>query len=105
MKDGDVLEPGTVVYGSRSERMKSDMGNWEGEQNLRVKHLEYLREIIPKYVVSGLFGRERAERTDLIVCVQSETRSRIDTRLDYCIQQPGINKSWRTAFTLSPHED
>ena len=52
MKDGDVLEPGTVVYGSRSERMKSDMGNWEGEQNLRVKHLEYLREIIPKYVIS-----------------------------------------------------
>lgn len=59
MKDGDVLEPGTVVYGSKSERTKSDIGNWEGEQNLRVRHLEYLREIIPKYVVSGLFGRQR----------------------------------------------
>jgi dynactin-6 len=46
--EGEVLEPYTVVFGLRSERVIGDKGNWEGEENLRIKHLEYLREIIPK---------------------------------------------------------
>jgi len=48
--EGEVLSPYTVIYGSRSERRVGDRGNSEGEENLRIKHLEYLREIIPKWV-------------------------------------------------------
>jgi len=48
--DGDLLPPYTVVYGSRSERVIGEKANWEAEENLRIKHLGYLREIIPKYV-------------------------------------------------------
>jgi len=47
---GDVLPPYTVVYGSRSERIIAEKANWEAEENLRIKHLGYLREIMPKYV-------------------------------------------------------
>jgi hypothetical protein len=46
--DGNVLAPHTVVYGSRSERVIGGKANWEAEENLRIKHLGYLREIIPK---------------------------------------------------------
>lgn len=44
----EILSPYTVIYGSRSERIIGAKGNGEGEENMRVKHLEYLREIIPK---------------------------------------------------------
>jgi hypothetical protein len=37
-----------VVYGSLSERVIGEKANWEAEENLRIKHLGYLREIIPK---------------------------------------------------------
>lgn len=46
--DGSVLAPYTVVYGSRSGRVIGEKANWEAEENLRIKHLGYLREIIPK---------------------------------------------------------
>jgi dynactin-6 len=44
----EVLAPFTVVYGAGSEKRISEDANWEGEQNLRDKHIEYLREILPK---------------------------------------------------------
>jgi dynactin-6 len=46
--EGEVLPPYTVVYGSRSERVVGEKANWEAEEKLRIKHLGYLREIIPK---------------------------------------------------------
>jgi hypothetical protein len=46
--EGEVLAPHTVVYGSRSETVIGEKANWEAEENLRIKHLGYLREIIPK---------------------------------------------------------
>ncbi|WWC85374.1 uncharacterized protein L201_000237 [Kwoniella dendrophila CBS 6074] len=39
----------TVVYGSNSEKRKWDGTGELSEKNLREKHIEYLREIIPKY--------------------------------------------------------
>jgi dynactin-6 len=42
------LEPYTVIYGGNSERRLWDGKNLEAGQNLRIKHLEYLREILPK---------------------------------------------------------
>jgi len=48
--DGEILPPYTVVYGSLSEKVIGEKANWEAEENLRIKHLGYLREIIPKYV-------------------------------------------------------
>lgn len=44
----ETLEPYTVIYGGDSERRKWDGKNLEAEQNLRIKHLQYLREILPK---------------------------------------------------------
>jgi hypothetical protein len=50
--DGDEreerLEDYTVVYGAQSERRKWDGKSRVAEENLRNKHLEYLREILPK---------------------------------------------------------
>jgi hypothetical protein len=46
--EGEVLAPHTIVYGSRSEKVIGEKANWEAEENLRIKHLGYLREIIPK---------------------------------------------------------
>ena len=46
------LEDNTVVYGADSARRKWDGKSREAEQNLRTKHLEYLREILPKYAQS-----------------------------------------------------
>lgn len=42
------LEPYTVIHGASSERREWDGKSQESEDNLRVKHLEYLREILPK---------------------------------------------------------
>ncbi|WWC69564.1 uncharacterized protein I206_103507 [Kwoniella pini CBS 10737] len=39
----------TTIFGSKSERRTWDGTNQVAEQNLREKHIEYLREIIPKY--------------------------------------------------------
>jgi len=49
-RDEEILPAYTVIYGSRSERIISEKANREAEENLRIKHLGYLREIIPKYV-------------------------------------------------------
>ena len=48
-KEKARLEDYTVVYGADSARRKWDGKSREAEQNLRTKHLEYLREILPKY--------------------------------------------------------
>ncbi|WVW83230.1 hypothetical protein I302_105249 [Kwoniella bestiolae CBS 10118] len=45
----ETLPSYTVVYGENSERRKWDGTGQVAEQNLREKHIEYLREIIPKY--------------------------------------------------------
>lgn len=45
------LEPYTVVYGASSARRKWDGKSAEGEDHLRTKHIEYLREILPKCVL------------------------------------------------------
>jgi len=71
--EGDVLPPYTVIYGSRSERVIGEKANWEAEENLRIKHLGYLREIMPKYVpdlrrITGL----SADVVDSIVCARYE---------------------------------
>lgn len=47
--EGEVLEDYTVVYGPSTERRK-----WSGrgrvqEADLRRKHVEYLREMLPKF--------------------------------------------------------
>lgn len=47
-KQVERLEPYTVIYGGNSKRRVWDGKNMEAEQNLRIKHLEYLREILPK---------------------------------------------------------
>jgi dynactin-6 len=44
----ETLEPYTVIYGARSDRRVWDGKNLDAEENLRLKHIEYLREILPK---------------------------------------------------------
>ncbi|WRT67020.1 uncharacterized protein IL334_003986 [Kwoniella shivajii] len=45
----ETLPPCTVIYGSNSDRRVWDGTGQKAGRNLREKHLEYLREIIPKY--------------------------------------------------------
>ncbi|WWC61231.1 uncharacterized protein I303_103811 [Kwoniella dejecticola CBS 10117] len=45
----ETIPPYTVVYGANSDKRKWDGTNQLAEQNLREKHIEYLREIVPKY--------------------------------------------------------
>lgn len=69
----EVLTPYTVVYGSRSERVIGEKANWEAEENLRIKHLGYLREIIPKYVpIFWPTDGTHADMPDSIVCDRYE---------------------------------
>jgi dynactin-6 len=44
----ETLEPYTVIYGARSDRRVWDGKNLDAEENLRSKHIEYLRDILPK---------------------------------------------------------
>ncbi|OCF55292.1 hypothetical protein L486_07405 [Kwoniella mangroviensis CBS 10435] len=50
LQEGEVetIPPYTVIYGVNSERRKWDGTGQSTEQNLREKHIEYLREIVPK---------------------------------------------------------
>ena len=69
----ELLTPYTVVYGSRSERVIGEKANWEAEENLRIKHLGYLREIIPKYVpIFCPTGGTHADTPDSIECDRYE---------------------------------
>jgi hypothetical protein len=69
----ELFSPYTVVYGSRSERVVGEKANWEAEENLRIKHLGYLREIIPKYVpIFWPTGGSHADSPDSIVCDRYE---------------------------------
>jgi len=71
--DREILAPYTVVHGSRSERVIGEKANWEAEENLRIKHLGYLREIIPKYVpIFWPTGGSHADSPDSIVCDRYE---------------------------------
>ncbi|WWD01523.1 hypothetical protein V866_008468 [Kwoniella sp. B9012] len=51
LQEGEIetIPPYTVIYGENSERRKWDGTGQLTEQNLREKHIEYLREIVPKY--------------------------------------------------------
>jgi len=44
----EVLPPYTVVYGENSERRVWDGSTQIAENQVREKHVEYLREILPK---------------------------------------------------------
>ncbi|WVO12753.1 hypothetical protein L204_100361 [Cryptococcus depauperatus] len=45
----ETLLPYTVVYGADSARKTWDGSGQQSEMNLRTKHAEYLREIMPKF--------------------------------------------------------
>lgn len=44
----ETLPPYTVVYGAEGLRRTWDQASLAGEEALRTKHIEYLREILPK---------------------------------------------------------
>ncbi|KAK4686613.1 dynactin 6, partial [Tremellales sp. Uapishka_1] len=46
--DHETLPPYTVVYGEDSSRRTWDGSGQDAERGLRAKHVEYLREVIPK---------------------------------------------------------
>ena len=46
--DGDI-PPCTVVYGAESLQRTWDRSTENAEANMRTRHLEYLRDILPKY--------------------------------------------------------
>lgn len=46
----ETTPPYTVIYGEDSDRRIWDRSTEVTERNLRQKHIEYLREIIPKCV-------------------------------------------------------
>lgn len=49
-EDAEVIEPYTVVFGEQSQHRTWDGSTLETERYLREKHVEYLREVLPKYV-------------------------------------------------------
>ncbi|ADV20596.1 dynactin 6 [Cryptococcus gattii Ru294] len=50
----ETLPPYTVIYGAESSRRTWDGSGQVAEMALRSKHAEFLREIIPKYVLNDI---------------------------------------------------
>ncbi|KAE8538105.1 hypothetical protein D1P53_006172 [Cryptococcus gattii VGV] len=50
----ETLPPYTVIYGAESSRQTWDGSGQVAEMALRSKHAEFLREIIPKYVLDDI---------------------------------------------------
>ena len=44
----ETIPPCTVIYGAESSRRIWDLSGESAEKNLREKHAEYIREIMPK---------------------------------------------------------